>query len=39
MYYGFDTSDENAAIGALLVYGIYRSRTQNDLKLHLICGE
>jgi len=33
MFYGFDTSDENAAIGALLVYGIYRSRDQKRFKV------
>lgn len=33
MYYNFDTSDENAAIGALLVYGIYRSRDQKRFKI------
>jgi len=33
MYYGFDTSDENAAIGALLVYGIYRSRDTKRFKI------
>jgi len=33
MYYGFDTSDENAAIGALLVYGIYRSRDVKRFKV------
>src|SRR5690554_2476643 len=33
MYYGFDTSDESAAIGALLVYGIYRSRDQKRFKV------
>ncbi len=33
MYYGFDTSDENAAIGALLVYGIYRSRDIKRFKV------
>ena len=31
MYYGFNTADEDAAIGALLVYGIYRSRDIKDL--------
>jgi len=35
MFYGFDTSDENAAIGALLVYGIYRSRDQKRFKVSL----
>jgi hypothetical protein len=33
MYYGFQTSDENAAIGALLVYGIYRSRDIRRFKV------
>lgn len=33
MYYGFITSDENAAIGALLVYGIYRSRDYKRFKV------
>ncbi len=33
MYYGFDTSDENAAVGALLVYGIYRSRDVRRFKV------
>lgn len=33
MFYGFDTSDEDAAIGALLVYGIYRSRDQERFKV------
>jgi len=33
MYYGFDTSDEDAAIGALLVYMIYRSRDQKRFKV------
>lgn len=33
MYYNFDTSDEDAAIGALLVYGIYRSRDQKRFKV------
>lgn len=33
MYYGFITNDENAAIGALLVYGIWRSRDMNRLKI------
>ncbi len=32
MIYGFDTSDPNAAMGALLVYGIYRSRDRNRFK-------
>lgn len=33
MYYGFNTSDEHAAIAALLVYGIYRSRDINRFKV------
>lgn len=33
MFYGFQTSDENAAIGALLVYGIYRSRDVQRFKV------
>lgn len=33
MYYGFETSDENSAIGALLVYGIYRSRDVKRFKV------
>lgn len=33
MYYGFDTGDENAALGALLVYGIYRSRDIKRFKV------
>ncbi|WP_206922901.1 hypothetical protein [Alicyclobacillus suci] len=33
MYYGFDTSDENAAVGALLVYGIWRSRDTKRFKI------
>lgn len=33
MYYGFQTSDENAAIGALLIYGIYRSRDIKRFKV------
>ncbi len=33
MYYGFNTSDEHAAIGALIVYGIYRSRDTNRFKV------
>jgi len=33
MFYGFETSDENAAIGALLVYGIYRSRDVKRFKV------
>ena len=33
MYYGFETNDENAALGALLVYGIYRSRDIKRFKV------
>lgn len=33
MYYGFQTEDENAAIGALLVYGVYRSRDMKRFKI------
>ncbi len=33
MYYSFDTKDENAAIAALLVYGIYRSRDRKRFKI------
>jgi hypothetical protein len=33
VYYGFETQDENAAIGALLVYGIYRSRDMKRFKV------
>ncbi len=33
MYYGFETQDENAALGALLVYGIYRSRDIKRFKV------
>lgn len=33
MYYGFETNDENAALGALLVYGIYRSRDVKRFKV------
>lgn len=33
MYYGFDTSDEHAGIGALLVYGVYRSRDSKKFKI------
>lgn len=33
MYYGFETQDENAALGALLVYGIYRSRDMKRFKI------
>lgn len=33
MYYGFETSDQDAAIGALLVYGIYRSRDTKRFKV------
>lgn len=33
MFYGFNTSNENAAIAALLVYGTYRSRDVRRLKV------
>lgn len=33
MYYGFETENENAAIGALITYGIYRSRDLKRLKI------
>jgi len=33
MNYNFDTDDENAATGALLVYAIYRSRSQKRFKI------
>lgn len=33
MFYGFDTGDENAAIGAQVVYTIYRSRDPKKLKV------
>ena len=33
MFYGFDTSTEEAALGALLVYGIYRSRDMKRFKV------
>lgn len=33
MYYGFETSDEHAGIGALLVYGVYRSRDVKRFKV------
>lgn len=33
MIYGFDTKDENAALGSLLVYGIYRSRDMGRFKV------
>jgi len=33
VFYGFDTRDEDAAIGALLVYGIWRSRDVKRLKI------
>lgn len=33
MYYGFETMDEDAAVGALLVYGIYRSRDTKRFKI------
>jgi hypothetical protein len=33
VYYGFATSDEDAAVGALLVYGIWRSRDVRRFKI------
>lgn len=33
MYYGFETSDENAGLAALLVYGVYRSRDVKRFKI------
>ncbi len=33
MYYGFNTTNEDAAIGALIVYGIYRSRDMKSFKV------
>lgn len=33
MYFNFDTNDENAAIAALLVYAIYRSRDVKRFKI------
>lgn len=33
MHYGFDTTDEAAALGAFLVYGIYRSRDIKRFKV------
>ncbi|MEW8957850.1 MAG: hypothetical protein AB2448_01870 [Moorella sp. (in: firmicutes)] len=33
MYYNFDTSDQNAATAALLVYAIYRSRDAKRFKV------
>lgn len=33
MLYGFDTHDDNAAVGALLVYGVYRSRDVKKFKV------
>ena len=33
MFYGFDTADESAGLGALLVYGIWRSRDPARLKI------
>jgi len=33
VYYDFNTGDENAALGALLVYGIYRSRDVKRFKV------
>ena len=34
MYYNFDTSDENAAVAALLVYATYRSRDLKRFKVN-----
>lgn len=33
MIYGFDTSNEHAAMGALLIYGVYRSRDMKRFKI------
>lgn len=33
MYYNFDTDNESAAIGALLVYAVYRSRDKKRFKV------
>jgi len=33
MIYGFDTKNEDAALGALLVYGCYRSRDTSKFKV------
>ncbi len=33
MYYNFDTTDQNAAVGALLVYAVYRSRDTKRFKI------
>lgn len=33
MIYGFDTSNEHAALGALLTFGIYRSRDSKRFKV------
>lgn len=33
LLYGFDTSNEEAAVGALLVYGVWRSRDVAALKI------
>jgi len=33
MYYGFETNSEDAAIGALIIYGIYRSRDMKRFKV------
>lgn len=33
MLFGFDTGDGNAAMAALLVYGVYRSRDRNRFKI------
>ncbi|MDI6872079.1 MAG: hypothetical protein QME79_12200 [Bacillota bacterium] len=37
MIYGFSTSDENAALGALLVYGVWRSRDPKRFKITPDC--
>lgn len=33
MLYGFDTHDDQAAVGALLAYGVYRSRDRRKFKV------
>lgn len=33
MYYNFDTTDESSAVGAVFVYGIYRSRDTKRFKV------
>jgi len=33
LFYGFETENENAALGALIVYGVYRSRDMKRLKI------